>query len=81
MVLAAAGVLDGRRATSYPGFLKDASGTTVTDEAVVSDAGIITSRGPGTALDFALALVAELAGPAASSEVEAALRREATPQR
>jgi 4-methyl-5(b-hydroxyethyl)-thiazole monophosphate biosynthesis len=81
MVLAAAGVLDGRRATSYPGFLKDACRTTVTDEAVVSDAGVITSRGPGTALDFALALVAELAGPAASGEVEAALQREARPRR
>lgn len=81
MVLAAAGVLDGRRATSYPGFLKDATRTTVTDEAVVSDAGVITSRGPGTALDFALALVTELAGPATSGEVEAALRREAMPQR
>ena len=78
MVLAAAGVLEGRRATSYPGFLKDAKGTTVVNEAVVSDGGIITSRGPGTALDFALALVAELAGDAARNDVEAALQREKT---
>lgn len=76
MVLAAAGVLDGRRATSYPGFLKDAERTTVVDAAVVSDDGIITSRGPGTALDFALALVAELAGTAVRDEVEAALQRD-----
>lgn len=81
MVLEAAGALDGRRATSYPGFLKDAARTTVTDEAVVSDAGVITSRGPGTALDFALALVAVLAGPAASGQVESALQREAPPRR
>ncbi|MDP9197606.1 MAG: DJ-1/PfpI family protein [Pseudomonadota bacterium] len=76
MVLAAAGVLDGRRATSYPGFLKDAERTTVVDEPVVSDDGIITSRGPGTALDFALALVAELAGADVRNEVEAALKRD-----
>jgi 4-methyl-5(b-hydroxyethyl)-thiazole monophosphate biosynthesis len=76
MVLAAAGVLDGRRATSYPGFLKDAMQTTVVDEAVVSDDGIITSRGPGTALDFALALVVELAGADVRNEVEAALKRD-----
>ena len=77
MVLAAAGVLDGRRATSYPGFLEDAKQTTVVDEAVVSDGGVITSRGPGTALDFALTLVAELAGKPARDQVEAALKREA----
>jgi 4-methyl-5(b-hydroxyethyl)-thiazole monophosphate biosynthesis len=76
MVLAAAGVLDGRRATSYPGFLKDAKQTTVVADAVVSDSGIITSRGPGTALDFALALVAELAGRDVRNEVEAALQRD-----
>jgi 4-methyl-5(b-hydroxyethyl)-thiazole monophosphate biosynthesis len=76
MVLAAAGVLDGRRATSYPGFLKDAMQTTVVDEAVVSDDGIITSRGPDTALDFALALVVELAGADVRNEVEAALKRD-----
>jgi len=76
MVLAAAGALDGRRATSYPGFLDDATRTTVVDEAVVNDNGVITSRGPGTALDFALALVAELAGGPARDQVEAALQRD-----
>ncbi len=76
MVLEAAGVLDGRRATSYPGFLKDAAKTTIVNEAVVNDRGVITSRGPGTALDFALALVAELAGDKARNDVEAALLRE-----
>ncbi|HEY5558470.1 MAG TPA: DJ-1 family glyoxalase III [Steroidobacteraceae bacterium] len=75
MVLAAAGVLDGRRATSYPGFLDDAARVTVVDEAVVVDRGVITSRGPGTALDFALALVAELAGPAARATIESGLQR------
>ncbi len=75
MVLAAAGALDGRRATSYPGFLKDAMRTTVVDEAVVADRGVITSRGPGTALDFALALVAELAGPEARARIESGMQR------
>lgn len=76
MVLAAAGVLDGRRATSFPGFLKDAEGPTVVDEAVVVDRGVITSRGPGTALDFALTLVEELAGPSVREAVESRLQRE-----
>ncbi|MEX0734816.1 MAG: DJ-1 family glyoxalase III [Steroidobacteraceae bacterium] len=76
MVLAAAGVLDGRRATSYPGFLKDAERTTVVADAVVVDGGVITSRGPGTALDFALTLVEELVGPAVRQAVESRLERE-----
>ncbi len=75
MVLATAGVLDGRRATCYPGFLKDAKQTTVVDEAVVVDRNVITSRGPGTALDFALTLVAELAGAATRQKVESDLER------
>jgi protein deglycase len=75
MVLAAAGLLDGRRATSYPGFLKDAAKTSVTNEAVVVDGGIITSRGPGTALDFALQLVETLEGRAARQAIESRLER------
>jgi 4-methyl-5(b-hydroxyethyl)-thiazole monophosphate biosynthesis len=75
MVLAAAGVLEGRRATSFPGFLKDAKGPTVVGDAVVVDRGVITSRGPGTALDFALTLVEELAGRTARDAIESRLER------
>ncbi len=75
MVLAAAGVLDGRRATSYPGFLEDAGKATVVGDAVVDDGGVITSRGPGTALDFALALVEVLAGRDTRLSIEARLER------
>jgi 4-methyl-5(b-hydroxyethyl)-thiazole monophosphate biosynthesis len=76
MVLAAAGVLDGLRATSYPGFLADAPGATVVGDAVVIDGGVITSRGAGTALDFALALVEELVGREARQAIEARLERD-----
>jgi 4-methyl-5(b-hydroxyethyl)-thiazole monophosphate biosynthesis len=76
MVLAAAGVLDGRRATSYPGFLEDAGQATVVGDAVVVDRGVITSRGPGTALDFALTLVETLAGAETRREIESRLERE-----
>jgi len=75
MVLEAAGVLDGRRATSYPGFLADTGKARIVGDAVVVDGGVITSRGPGTALDFALTLVEELAGPSVRQSIESRLER------
>jgi 4-methyl-5(b-hydroxyethyl)-thiazole monophosphate biosynthesis len=76
-VLAHAGLLDGRRATSYPGSLEPSAvpGLVYLDQAVVADGKVITSRGPGTAMDFALYLIAILAGTARREEVEAGLQR------
>ena len=75
MVLAEAGVLEGRQATSYPGFLDGLPGVTVSAAAVVRDGKVLTSRGPGTAMDFALALIETLAGADKRQQVEAALVR------
>ncbi len=75
MVLAEAGVLEGREATSYPGFLDGLADVTVRTEAVVQDGTVLTSRGPGTAMDFALALVETLKGTATRQQVEAGLIR------
>ncbi len=74
-VLAAAGLLDGRQATCYPGYLKDAPSVHLRTAAVVEDGTVITSRGPGTAMDFALTLAEKLAGKARRNEVEAGLVR------
>lgn len=76
-VLADAGLLKDRRATSFPGVL-DAMGleaTEVVGDAVVVDGKVITSRGPGTAMDFALELIERLGGRAARDKVEAGLVR------
>ncbi len=76
-VLAAAGVLSGKRATSYPGVLDKMNLPDVTCVAdpVVRDGHVITSRGPGTAMDFALELAEALVGRAKREEVEAGLVR------
>jgi len=60
IALEAAGVLAGKRATAYPGN-RLASATQV-DERVVEDGDVITSRGPGTAMAFALRVVERLSG-------------------
>jgi 4-methyl-5(b-hydroxyethyl)-thiazole monophosphate biosynthesis len=76
-VLARAGLLQGKRATSYPGAFAPESvpGLEYVDQAVVTDGKVITSRGPGTAMDFALELIETLAGREKRDEVEAALLR------
>jgi 4-methyl-5(b-hydroxyethyl)-thiazole monophosphate biosynthesis len=74
-VLATAGLLDGKRATSFPAALDNFSGVQVLTAAVVEDGRTITSRGPGTAMDFALTLVERLVGVAKRAEVEAGLMR------
>lgn len=74
-VMAAAGLLDGKHATSFPGALDAFSKVLRQTQAVVEDGKLITSRGPGTAMDFALTLVERLAGKAQRDEVEAGLVR------
>jgi 4-methyl-5(b-hydroxyethyl)-thiazole monophosphate biosynthesis len=59
--LEAAGVLAGKRATSYPG--NPLPSAQQVDERVVEDGNIVTSRGPATAMAFALELVRRLSSP------------------
>lgn len=57
-VLAEKGILEGRLATSYPGFKdKVASHSEYQEAIVVVDENIVTSRGPATAAEFAFTLV------------------------
>lgn len=74
-VLATAGLLDGKKATSYPGALNAFPKVHQQAKSLVEDGKLITSRGPGTAMDFALLLVERLAGLAKRQEVEAGLVR------
>ena len=76
-VLGHAGVLAGRRATSFPGQLENLqlSDIDIVADPVVIDGKVITSRGPGTAMDFALTLIEQLCGKAKRLEVEGPLQR------
>lgn len=61
-VLGMAGLLDGKSATSYPGFEDKLVGATCKTNEVVVDGNIITSRGMGTAIPFSLEIVKYLLG-------------------
>lgn len=78
--LAEAGVLDNKNATCFPGSIdtKKYPSINVTNDSIVSDDNIVTSRGPGTAMDFALNLIERLSGTKIRDQVEAGLQRPAT---
>jgi len=76
-VLVEAGLLNGKQATSFPGVIEQfpALNMRYINQAVVEDGKIITSKGPGTAMDFALTLIERLLGKAKRLEVESSLQR------
>ena len=76
-VLASADLLEGREVTAFPGVLEGYTvpGMRMTGAPVERAGRVITSRGPGTAVDFALVLIEALEGPDARDEVEGRLQR------
>ncbi len=74
-VLANAGLLTNKSATAYPGVLEEMPDMHLVDAPVVKDGQIVTSRGPGTAMDFALELIELLVGSDIRNQVEAGLVR------
>lgn len=76
-VLAEKGLLNGKQATCYPGHIQadNPYHIKLAEEPVVIDGKVVTSRGPGTAMDFALTLIELLVGKTRRDEVETALAR------
>ncbi|MCC8144954.1 MAG: DJ-1/PfpI family protein [Bacteroidales bacterium] len=69
LVLGGLDLLQGKKATAYPGFESQLTGAQFVESGVVEDGKITTGRGPGFAAEFALALVAKLQGKAKADEV------------
>jgi 4-methyl-5(b-hydroxyethyl)-thiazole monophosphate biosynthesis len=69
VVLQKAGVLNGKKATCYPGFESRFQGCVFSESRVVVDGNLVTSRGPGTAAEFAVQLIEILAGAEAAAEI------------
>lgn len=75
MVLGEHGFLKNQKATCYPGFEAHLKACTYVDEKVVESNNFITSKGPGTAIDFALALIKKIKGESVSKQIEDGLCR------
>jgi 4-methyl-5(b-hydroxyethyl)-thiazole monophosphate biosynthesis len=72
-VLAKAGILKGKKATIYPGMESALTGAKHINERVVVDGKLVTSQGPGTALEFGITVVELLVGKQKAQEVKSAL--------
>ena len=73
-ILGHKGLLKGKNATSFPEFQKDLFGAVISSEPVVRDGNIITAKGAGVALPFALEIVSALKGSEKSAEIKAAIQ-------
>ncbi|KAA6344359.1 putative cysteine protease YraA [termite gut metagenome] len=66
-------LLKGKKATCYPGFEKYLKGAEYTGEQVVKDGNIITGKGPGATIEFALAIVETMISKAKAEELAQAM--------
>jgi 4-methyl-5(b-hydroxyethyl)-thiazole monophosphate biosynthesis len=69
LVLQAAGVLRGRKATCHPSVRSELTDAVPVDDRVARDGNVFTSRGPGTVIEFALELIAALESREAAETV------------
>ncbi len=73
MVLGGLGLLAGKEATCYPGFEGYLTGATFVDRSVVLSGTTITANGAGSAIEFALALVAQIKGKEVADSIAKAM--------
>ncbi|MBQ4129651.1 MAG: DJ-1/PfpI family protein [Ruminococcus sp.] len=74
IVLGRIGLLNNKKATCYPGFENELIGAFYTRDKVTVDKNIITGRGPGCSVDFALALVTYLKGESVAQDIRKSMQ-------
>lgn len=72
-VLLSAGILNGRKATSFPATENEMAGAVYSKERVVVDGNVVTSRAMGTSIEFGLKLVEQLVGPEKAKAIASAI--------
>lgn len=68
------GLLKGRRAICFPGFEGQLEGASISRHRVCTDGKLVTAKGPGVALEFALKIVELLSGVEASDKLKESLQ-------
>lgn len=69
LVLGKRGIVNGKKATCYPGFENFLHGAIYTGTLIEKDGNIITGKGPGAAMDFACAIAEKYVGLAKVKEI------------
>lgn len=69
VVLGPLGILNGRKATCYPGFEEGCEGAEMHDTPVVNEGRLITANGPAAAMSFALTIVSNSMGESEAQQV------------
>lgn len=72
-ILSKAGVIAGKKATIFRGMESEMKSAKYVDEPVVEDGNIMTSQGPGTAMEFALVLLQRLTDKKKAEEIKTKL--------
>ena len=80
VVLLHHGLLGQHRATCHPNFVEKLPNAEAVESRVVVDGNLVTSRGPGTALEFALTLVELLFGKDKAEQTAAPMLVKKTPR-
>ena len=65
-----AGIIENKKVTSYPGFEEDIAPVSYSEDVVIQDGNIITSRGPATAMHFAFKILENLADKIVSEKLK-----------
>lgn len=74
IVLGTKDILKDKKATCYPGYENDLLGAIYENAAVVTDGNVITSRGMGTTIDFALTIIKSMIGEQEAKKIAAAIQ-------
>ncbi len=73
-ILGHKGILNGKKATCYPGFENELLGAEIINEKTVSDQNIITARGAGAASEFGFKILEYLKGREAANQIKNAMK-------
>ena len=74
VVLGQLGILEGKKATCYPGFEQMLDGATYTADLVTVDGNVTTAEGPAAAFPFAYDLLAQLVDKKTSDQIAEGMR-------